>query len=233
VQNALRRLSPEIDANIQTALSCGTDLGAIRNYLEKRGIFKYLEGIEEDGLRCAKIVSDMLNFSRRSDSQTMIRSDISQLIDDTINLAFSDYDLKKKYDFTRIRIKREYSAALKRVPCIPSEIQQVIFNLLKNAAQAMNGMNRQPVIEVKTSGSGQEAVIEVSDNGPGMDEKTRRRVFEPFFTTKNIGYGTGLGLSVSYFIIASNHRGKISVESESEKGTKFIIRLPLNSPNCS
>ena len=69
--------------------------------------------------------------------------------------------------------------------------------------------------------------MEIEDNGPGMDEETRKRIFEPFFTTKGPGAGTGLGLSVSYFIITKNHRGEMEVESELQKGTRFTIRLPL------
>ena len=74
---------------------------------------------------------------------------------------------------------------------------------------------------------GTEVELTVEDNGPGMDEPTRRRIFEPFFTTKAPGMGTGLGLSVTYFIITENHGGSISVESEPGKGTRFIIRLPI------
>ena len=69
--------------------------------------------------------------------------------------------------------------------------------------------------------------IEIEDNGPGMDDATRTRIFEPFFTTKPIGVGTGLGLYISYFIITRNHGGTLEVESEPGKGSKFIIRIPL------
>ena len=70
-------------------------------------------------------------------------------------------------------------------------------------------------------------IVEIKDNGPGMPDEIRRRIFEPFFTTKGKGLGTGLGLSVSYFIISENHKGTIAVESTPGKGTKFIIELPL------
>ena len=70
--------------------------------------------------------------------------------------------------------------------------------------------------------------IEVEDNGPGMTEEVRRRVFEPFFTTKEVGTGTGLGLSVSYFIVTENHSGTMFVESAPGKGTKFVIKLPVD-----
>ncbi|MDD9301349.1 MAG: hypothetical protein HUK40_02975 [Desulfobacter sp.] len=75
------------------------------------------------------------------------------------------------------------------------------------------------------------AVIHVADNGPGMDKKVRQRIFEPFYTTKEIGDGTGLGLSVSYFIIAENHGGTIDVVSDPGKGCTFVIELPVDGPD--
>ena len=70
-------------------------------------------------------------------------------------------------------------------------------------------------------------MIEVEDNGPGMAEETRKRVFEPFFTTKGVGLGTGLGLSVAYFIVTNNHGGSMRVESAQGSGTRFVISLPV------
>ncbi len=110
------------------------------------------------------------------------------------------------------------------------EISQVVLNLLKNAAQAMGGRrgrDEAPRIILRTRRDGDMARIEVEDNGPGMDETIRERIFEPFFTTKGPGAGTGLGLSVSYFIITENHGGELTVESLPGHGTTFIIRLPL------
>lgn len=71
------------------------------------------------------------------------------------------------------------------------------------------------------------ACMEIEDNGPGMDEEIRKHVFDPFFTTKPVGMGTGLGLSVSYFIITESHKGEMTVESSPDAGAKFIIRLPM------
>ena len=70
--------------------------------------------------------------------------------------------------------------------------------------------------------------LDVEDNGPGMDEETRKRVFEPFFTTKDVGVGTGLGLSVSYFIVTSHHGGTMTVDSTPGQGTRFTLRLPFS-----
>lgn len=153
--------------------------------------------------------------------------DINRLIDNTVEIAKNDYDLKKKYDFRYIRITRDYDPDLKPVVCTAMEIEQVILNLLKNAAQAMAGkQQKSPEIVLRTRREGAYIRIEVRDNGPGMDRKTGKRIFEPFYTTKSIGMGTGLGLSVSYFIITGNHKGMMSVESEPGKGAAFIIQLP-------
>ena len=84
-----------------------------------------------------------------------------------------------------------------------------------------------PGIILRARPDGAMVRIEIEDNGPGMTEMVRKRVFEPFFTTKEVGSGTGLGLSVSYFIITNNHHGTMRVESVEGKGTKFIIELPL------
>jgi len=70
------------------------------------------------------------------------------------------------------------------------------------------------------------AIVEIEDNGPGMDEYVRKRIFEPFFTTKDVDIGTGLGLSVSYFIVTNNHGGTMEVKSQKDKGAAFIIKLP-------
>jgi len=104
----------------------------------------------------------------------------------------------------------------------------VILNLLKNAAQAMaEGGAPFPTITLRTVREPHYVLIEVIDNGPGMDEKTLKRIFEPFFTTKEVGSGTGLGLSVSYFIVTEQHRGKLAVASKPGQGACFSIRLPI------
>jgi signal transduction histidine kinase len=171
----------------------------------------------------------MLNFSRTSESRkTQVK--LCEVMDKMVEMAAQDYDLKKKYDFRHIRIQREYAPDMAAVPCVVQEIEQVILNILRNAAQAMGDMKirtQPPAICLRLYQNNGSAVIEIQDNGPGMDEKVRKRVFEPFFTTKEVGVGTGLGLSVSYFIITNNHSGSMAVESTPEKGAKFIIQLPL------
>ena len=120
--------------------------------------------------------------------------------------------------------------------CEGAKIQQVLLNILRNGAEAMQkAAIEKPTFTVRTrfEPEGGWVFIEIEDNGPGIDEATRRRIFEPFFTTKKAGEGTGLGLSVSYFIITENHDGEMTVESDPGKGARFIIRLPLNGAEHS
>lgn len=228
-QNVFRRISLELPQNRRIAEECGVDLEKVRVYMERREIIKMLQGILTMGERASKIVSNMLSFSRRSESRMGIAS-MPDLVDKTIELAANDYDLKKKYDFRHIEIVREYEADLPEVSCVATEIQQVVLNLLKNAAQAMREKTYDqdnPRIVIRIKREGHRIRLEIQDNGPGMDDKIKKRVFEPFFTTKEVGSGTGLGLSVSYFIITDNHKGSMALTSSPGKGVTFIIHLPL------
>ncbi len=225
-QNILRRIAPDLSQNRAVADALGLDLNQLNRYLQERGILRFLEGIREAGARAAKIVADMLSFSRRSEAR-FVPVDLEDLLETVLRLAASDYDLKKKYDFKRIAIRRDYDPTLRLVYCDKTEIEQVILNLLKNAAQAMAEEGTPaPAITLRTLREPDYVLIEVIDNGPGMDDKTLKRVFEPFFTTKEVGVGTGLGLSVSYFIVTEQHNGRLSVTSRPGQGTRFSIRLP-------
>jgi len=230
VQNTIRRFSPEQETNRNIAEEMGLDLVLVNRYMEERRIAYYLRSIEEAGNRAGDIIANMLNFSRRS-RQEFYLCNIHSLIDEAISLAEKDYDLKKKYDFRHIEIVRNYFEGLPKLEIQKTEMEQVLLNLLKNSAQAMGGMAEdrgRPRITISTALSGDRAVITIADNGPGMDEDMSRHVFEPFYTTKPVGEGTGLGLSVVYFIITGNHKGTIEVVSQKGFGTTFIIGLPLS-----
>ncbi|MEJ2639377.1 MAG: cache domain-containing protein [Desulfosarcinaceae bacterium] len=230
LQNIQRRLSNDLPQNHDTAEACGTHLAAIRGYLERRRVLRFLDSIRVSGERASHIVQNMLSFSRRSEARKRPVS-LERLLDKSIELAAHDYDLRKKFDFRDIRIVRVYDADLPEVPCVATEIEQVVLNLLRNAAQAMTAtvQARPPEIVLTTRRHRDQAVVSIADNGPGIPADLRSRVFEPFFTTKDVGIGTGLGLSVSYFIVTSHHGGRLSVESESGKGSCFTISLPLEA----
>ena len=226
-----RLTSTSIPANQRAAEKLGITMTNIHAFMEARDIPRMLNAINESGKRVAEIVDNMLSFARRSDSaKTTV--DLAQLLDRTLELATTDYDLKKEYDFKTIKIIREYEDDLPYVPCEASKIQQVFLNILRNGAQAMHeNPNKKGASQFTLRMAHEKETkmfrIEIEDNGAGMDEETQKRIFEPFFTTKAVGEGTGLGLSVSFFIISENHKGILEVESELGQGANFIIRLPL------
>ncbi len=226
----IRRLTnTELSANKKVAEELGIDMEAINAFMEKRNILTMADSIKETSFRLAEIVKNMLSFARKSDAQVSSHS-INEILDQTINLAGTDFDLKKHYDFKNIEIKKEYGKDIPLIPCEAAKIQQVFLNIINNGTQAMQSVDTEkPMLKIRTKFEKNRKMVcvQIDDNGPGMDKKIRKRVFEPFFTTKQAGLGTGLGLSVSYFIIKENHCGTMDVISEPGKGASFIICLPV------
>ncbi|MES9876511.1 MAG: ATP-binding protein [Candidatus Sedimenticola sp. 1PA] len=229
LQNVERRLLPDLEKNRQVAQELGLDLSKTDAYFDQREIKKFIRGIRESGERAALIVANMLQFSRKAES-TLHPENLDQLVDQALELAAVDYDLKKKYDFRKVEITREYDSELPQVNCIASEIQQVLLNIFRNAAQAMHMAEEKAEtsrLKLRVMKKSEMVCIQVEDNGPGMEEETRKKAFDPFFTTRPVGEGTGLGLSVSYFIVTQEHNGRISVDSQPGKGTTFTVCLPI------
>ncbi|MBF6624222.1 MAG: PAS domain-containing protein [Pseudomonas stutzeri] len=229
-QNIRRRLSPDLERNRQAAEETGVQLEAVNQYLQRREVPQLLDGIQQAGSRAARIVSHMLSFSRLSNRQ-LAECQLSELIDQALEIAGNDFALTDSFDFRAIDILRDFDPQVSRVPCIGNELEQVLLNLLKNAAQAIHqGPHRshgQIILSTRLNPPWVE--IQVEDNGGGIPEHIRKRIFEPFFTTKEVGQGTGLGLSVSYFIITNNHKGQMEVQCRPGQGTTFTLRLPLAS----
>ena len=226
LQNLERRFSPTLHANRKVAEEIGLDLELVKTYMQRRNIHEFISSMRSAAKRASAIVANMLQFSRQSEAPHQLL-DLKDIIDESIQLAANDYDLRKKYDFKNIAITRNYGEQLPKVSVCINEIEQVFINLLKNAAQAMfDAGTVKPSILLQTTYSCTHVIIMVKDNGPGMSDAVCKQVFDPFFTTKDIGAGTGLGLSVSYALITQNHGGEISVESSLEQGTCFTIRLP-------
>lgn len=234
VQVMRNRLLNDLPANQKAARECNIPSTAIREYMKKRGINTMIEHVINAGIRASHIVDNMLSFVRKEESSETEFSahSLSMLMDHTVELAQTDYNLKKKFDFRSIEIERRYDPDVPDIPCQASKIQQVFLNILNNGAQAMfekkrTHQNVNPRFIIRIIREESMARIEIEDNGPGMDREVRKRIFEPFFTTKKQGIGTGLGLSISYFIITENHYGTMVAESLPGKGTNLIIRLPL------
>ncbi|SNR97693.1 PAS domain S-box-containing protein [Humidesulfovibrio mexicanus] len=227
-QNLVQRTKPDFKKNIETAKRLGLEMDTLAKYMQERKLDVFIADIQAAAVRASAIIRHMLDFSRSSESRRKI-CDLPAIIDKAITLAGSDYDLKKSYDFKRIRLIRDYADDLPAVNCTETEIEQVLLNLLRNSAQALaeaTSQDQEPVITIRAASAGEYVRIEIEDNGPGMPPDVQRRVFEPFYTTKPPGVGTGLGLSVSYFIITKGHGGRMSVRSQPGEGTRFSIELP-------
>ena len=177
------------------------------------------EGVE----RVKTIIKDLKDYARTNTSSNFIPSDIHVGLKSTLNIA--NNQLKN-----RAQIKLELGD-LPLVECAPSQINQVLLNLLVNAAQAIPD-GKEGVITVRTHSDGSVVSIEVEDNGLGMSNDIANKVFDPFFTTKDPGKGTGLGLSVSQKII-QDHAGSLTVVSSVGMGSIFKISLPITQIKSS
>jgi len=181
-----------------------------------------LEGVS----RIAKIVLAMKDFSHPG-SLKKTSVDINRAIESTITVARSEW----KYVAEMVT---DFDISLPPVPCLPGEFNQVILNMIINAAHAIadvvgDGASEKGIIIVGTRGDGDWVEIRISDTGTGIPEDIRPRIFDPFFTTKEVGKGTGQGLAISHSVIVEKHGGTVSFESETGKGTTFIIRLPITN----
>ncbi len=180
-----------------------------------------LEGVA----RVSKIVRAMKEFSHPG-SNEKVALDLNHAIDATITVARNEW----KYV---AEMTTHLAPDLPKVSCLPSEFNQVILNLIVNAAHAIGDAVKQAqgtkgVINITTRQDGAWVEIRVSDTGTGIPESIRHRVFDPFFTTKEVGKGTGQGLTIAHSVIVDQHGGTLTFESEMGRGTTFIIRLPTS-----
>jgi len=177
------------------------------------------EGVE----RVKTIIKDLKDYARTNHSSSYVPSDIHVGLKSTLNIANNQIK-------NRAQIKLELGD-LPLVECAPSQINQVLLNLVVNAAQAIPD-DREGLITIRTYSDGTFANIEVEDNGLGMSDEILQKVFDPFFTTKDPGKGTGLGLSVSQKII-QDHGGALTVVSSVGVGSIFKITLPIRVKNAN
>jgi two-component system NtrC family sensor kinase len=183
---------------------------------------QYLSQVASETGRVGRIVSDLLAFSRRSKPQH-VPSDLNAVVQRTVSLI--DYKLR----LANTRADVVLAPDLPPLLCDPSQIQQVILNLLLNASEAAGGKGAGVIrIETGLGAGGQTLNLIVADNGEGIAPENLNRIFDPFFTTKAEGKGVGLGLSVLYGIVRA-HNGDVEVTSNLGEGTRFVVTLPLNA----
>lgn len=186
-----------------------------------RGDVKALIGESEDGIeRIKKIITSLKDFSHMEEEEFRF-ADLLRGLETTLNMVSNELKYKAE-------IIKEYGQ-LPEVECIPSQINQVLMNLLINAAHAIEQFGR---ITLRSGHEDDRVWLEVEDNGAGIAPHVLNRIYEPFFTTKPIGKGTGLGLSLSYNIVQKHH-GRIEISSELGQGTRFRIWLPIRQPGAA
>jgi len=197
-----------------------------RNDIDPDFLYNEIEtltnGIEEGAERTKKIVLGLRSFSR-IDEDEFKTVDIHEGIDSTLML------LQNKIK-NRIEVHKNFGE-LPLIECMPGKLNQVFMNIINNASEAI--ADKGDIFITTTVNNKKNVVlISIKDNGVGMKELVKRRIFEPFFTTKEIGKGTGLGMAISFGII-EKHNGKISLESQENKGSEFIITLPVHQSKNS
>jgi PAS domain S-box-containing protein len=201
------------------------DLSKIENIGKMDFVLSDLKDIlkeNEDGLnRIATITESLKRFSRMGDENVQSDFDLNMAIMDTLNIAKGQYKFiaEIKLDLGEIPL----------VSCNGDSINQVLLNLIVNAANAIESLGSKEKGEILIETSIQDDFIKLSvtDSGPGVDPAIKNKIFDPFFTTKEVGKGTGLGLSLCYDIIVQKHQGRIWVENCDKGGAQFTFTIPM------
>lgn len=180
-----------------------------------------------DGLsRVTAIVQSMREFSH-ADNMEMAPVDLNRAIEATLVVA--------RHEYRQVADARCELDDIPQVVCYGSQINQVLLNLVVNAAHAIRDVvernGKRGCITISTRRDGDCVVIDVADTGTGIPENIRHRLFEPFFTTKSVGKGTGQGLAMARSIIVKRHHGELSFSTECGVGTTFHVRLPIDGDN--
>jgi PAS domain S-box-containing protein len=219
----LQRLTDFIQAQSEVIKSLN-DADSIKKLKKKRKELKLdyviddIKGLITESLegseRVQKIVRELNCFSRM-DEEEYRDADINECVESALNIVWNEL----KYKST---LKKDYGN-LSLLKCYPRQIEQIFVNLLINAIQAIE---EQGEIKIKTWEEDGSIWIAISDTGRGIPQDDFNKVFEPFFTTKDAGKGTGLGLSIIYEIV-QKHKGEITFESKAGKGTTFTIKIPI------
>lgn len=219
----ISELKEEIEANNQTnSLAMADELGVM------------LQKITHHGGRASSIVKGMLEHSRSSTGERQ-PTNLNALADEYLRLAYQGYRAKDKDGSTSrftCKLVTDFDSALGHVPVVSQNIGRVLLNLYNNAfytvyeKQKTAPADYQPTVTVTTSQGNGNVTIRVRDNGMGIADSIKEKVFQPFFTTKPTGQGTGLGLSLSYDIVAKEHGGELAVKTQPGEGTEFSITLP-------
>lgn len=237
LKNPLNFITNLSEVNVELASEL---MGALREkpqalLMDYQEIIKNIEQgaavIHQHGLRADRIIRSMMEHARSRSGEFEL-TEVVPLVEDYLRLTY--HGERARSPELQVSFVREFDAQVGKVLAIPQELGRVLQNLIHNAIYAVSEKQREstgdyvPTILVRVLREGGDLIIQVEDNGPGIPKDIQDRIFEPFFTTKPTGAGnTGLGLSLSYDIIAKLHGGRLTVESEPGQYTRFTVRLPV------
>ncbi|WP_253274531.1 ATP-binding protein [Nostoc sp. PCC 7107] len=189
---------------------------------------KILTSMKVGAERIHQIVLSLRIFSRLDEAEFKT-ANVHDGIDST--LLILRHRLKAQARRPEIQVIKEY-CEMPHIKCFAGQLNQVFMNILANAIDALDeawekNLCQQPIIRISSECENENICIHIADNGTGIPQKVQSRLFDPFFTTKPVGKGTGLGLSISYQIVTEKHRGSLECISLPDKGTEFVITIPI------
>ncbi len=230
VQNLERRLLTELPVNAAAALALGTTFKSVQSYVAKRQVPMLLQQMRGAGDRIARIVSNMLHFSRQRD-MVLAPIKVSTLVREALDLASTDGELKEMIDFSAITVHFDPAEDLLRINCSETEIVQVLLQILRILVYSMQrrpAPPTKPSLHIDIFPEDDYAAIAIRSPDSHLPPEVCKRIFEPFYTTHGMGQGSnGIGLSLAFFIVTSVHKGSMLCESSPDLGSVFTVRLPL------
>ena len=220
-KKALEKAGAAVDLSEVSAVEKEIDYEYITGEVPQ-AIAQTLDGIR----RVSDIVKAMKDFSHPG-SKNRQRMDLNKAVNDAILVARNEW----KYSSD---VQTDLTPTLPLAMCLVNEMNQVILNILVNAAHAIGeavqrGLRKRGLIRIRTESDEKEIRIIISDNGTGIPKGIQDRIFEPFFTTKEVGKGTGQGLAIAYDVVVRKHEGRVTFTSVENEGTSFVIAIPLGT----
>ncbi|MCB1172085.1 MAG: GAF domain-containing protein [Leptospiraceae bacterium] len=235
IQNLRFRLTEANAKNQAIAAACDLAWDRLQHYLQERGIERIIDRITQSSQRATAIVTNMSRFGQAG-SAPLTDLQLHKVVDAAVQSVYHDMHYKHQTELQLVLLKSDWPRRDYIVPGITIELQQAFINIIQNAFQALfqyqsTDPEWKPTIEISAAAGKHSIILKIADNGPGIPRSMIDRVFDPFISSKQPGQGMGLGLSICYYIIHSLHNGQLSVESQPNQGTTFIVELPCRNPD--
>lgn len=225
-QSLINRLTKDLPGNIKAAKKYSLDLESLKLYLDDRKILKMIESIRSSGVRASHIIKNLNNFSKK-DVGDLTYNDILPLIDQSLELATSDYNIEEDYDFKDIKVTRKIEENLPLVLCEPAKIVQAFLNIFRFSAKNIGKSHNSPKIEIEISVKDNSLFLYIRDNGEPLTPEECRILMLPYFKGRQTVREEWYSLSLSHFIIHEIHSGTFKITPIDGKGNEVSISIPI------